>query len=80
MMKSLDESIVIQAIKDLLSKSPAERADALQFFVVNGHEQLCEAAGLDAKVIRLRVIEAVKQSGIRREKLIKDLARDLPRI
>lgn len=79
MTKSLDESIVIQALRDLLSTIPRERVEALEFFLVGGHEGLCSAADLDAKAIKNKVAEAAKHEGIRRKKLVKDLIRELPR-
>jgi len=79
MKRSLDESIIIQAMRDLLNKNSNERADALQFFLAHGHEELCSAAGLDAKTIRAKVVEAAKHDGVRREKLVKDLIRVLPK-
>jgi len=79
MTRSLDESIVIQALRDLVSKSHDERFDALEFFLVDGHSPLCASAGLDAKTLKQRVVEAVKHEGVRREKLVRNLLHDLPR-
>jgi hypothetical protein len=79
MTRSLDESIVMQAIRDLVSKNHNERFDALEFFLVDGHNTLCQSSDLDAKAIKEKVIEAVKHDGVRRQKLVKDLLRDLPR-
>jgi len=79
MTRSLDESIVMQAIRDLTSKNHDERFDALEFFLVDGHAPLCQSSGLDAKTIKQRVVEAVKHVGVRRQKLVKNLLSDLPR-
>jgi len=79
MTRSLDESIVIQALRDLISKDHDERYEALKFFLVNGHQPLCQSSGLDANDLKKRVVEAVEHEGVRREKLLKDLLSDLPR-
>ena len=79
MTKSLEESIVIQAMRDLLDANDNERAGALEFFLADGHDHLCDITGLNAKAIKKRVIEAAQHHGVRREKLVKDLIRELPR-
>ena len=46
MTKSLEESIVIQAMRDLLDANDNERAGALEFFLADGHDHLCDITGL----------------------------------
>ena len=64
MKRSLDESIVIQAINDLLHDKEKERTAALSFFLEDG---------LNAEGIKEKIMEAVQYDGVRREKLIGDL-------
>jgi len=73
MTKSLDASIVMQAIKDLMDDKESERLAALQFFLANAHLDLCKKAGLDEEKITSSVKEISKHSGVRRRKLVRDL-------
>ena len=73
MKRSLDESIVIQAINDLLHEKEKERTAALSFFLQDGHVDLCLHAWLNAEGIKEKIMEAAQYDGVRREKLIGDL-------
>ena len=77
MTKSLDASIVTQAIKDLVHDKKSERLAALQFFLANGHRDLCERAGLNQEEITNSVKEISMHDGVRRDKLVKELLDDI---
>jgi len=79
MIKSLEESIVTQAIKDLGNREEFCRVEALLFFVDGDHLPHCKNAGLDGDAIEQSVIKIAKESGARRAKMIKDLIKDIPR-
>ena len=79
MIKSVEESIVTQAIKDLGDKEEFCRVEALLFFVGGDHLPHCRGAGLDGDAIEQSVIKIAKEFGARREKMIKDLIKDIPR-
>jgi phage-related holin len=79
MIKSLEESIVTQAIKDLSNKKDFERESAILFFVENDHLHYCKQAGIDGVELRKSVFELLSEDGARRSAMIKDLIKDIPR-
>jgi hypothetical protein len=56
MIKSLEESIVTQAIKDLSNKKDFERESAILFFVENDHLHYCKQAGIDGVELRKKCL------------------------
>lgn len=80
MKKSLEESIVIQAIRDLLDENNLISLDATMFFLHTDNKHICPVGRLSGRQIRDRVLDALThRKGVRREKLIKDLLNDISR-
>jgi len=80
MKKSLEESIVIQAIRDLLDDNNLISLDATMFFLHADNTQLCAVGKLSGRQIRDRVLDALThRKGVRREKLVRDLLNEISR-
>lgn len=78
MTKSLEEGIVIQAIRDLLDDSDLVSLDAAMFFLHADNKQLCPVGKLSGRQIRDRVLDALThRKGVRRQKLIKGLLNEI---
>ena len=74
---TLEGRVLRRAIEDLFSGAQSERISALLYFTENNHQGFCETAGFDAEDILDRVLEAVSHTGIRREKLARQIVRYL---
>ena len=80
MKRSLEESIVIQAIRDLLDDNNLISLDATMFFLHEDNNQLCAVGKLSGRQIRDRVLDALThRKGVRREKLVRDLLNEISR-
>ena len=76
-MIDLARRIVYQAVKDLCDDSPLERVTAALYFVEGRHVNNCKDASIDPVKIKESVLEIIKEDGIRRRKLVKDLLKQI---
>lgn len=51
--------------------------DAIEFFASNNHNNLAQNLGVDPIKIKEQVMTAISHEGIRREKLVRNIVRDI---
>ncbi len=70
-------AIIKNAAKDLESLSPRVQVQAVRYFDSPDFEEQCRRYAIDYKNIRDKVGEICKEGGVRRTKLIRDLAKEV---
>jgi len=75
-MTDLETRVLIQAIKDLCDESPLERVTAALYFIERRHAKDCDHAEIDSESLRQRVLEVLKEDGIRRKKMVQDILKE----
>lgn len=73
----IGQRILKRAMLDLFDKEEAVRMDAIEFFASNNHNNLAQNLGVDPIKIKEQVMTAISHEGIRREKLVRNIVRDL---
>mgnify|MGYP003113135643 FL=1 len=75
-MTDLETRVLVQAIKDLGDENPQERVTAALYFIERRHAKDCDHAEIDSESLRKRVLEVLKEEGVRRKKMIQDILKD----
>ena len=75
-MTDLETRVLVQAIKDLDDDNPRERVTAALYFIERRHAKDCDHAEIDSESLRQRVLEVLKEEGVRRKKMIQDILKD----
>ena len=70
-------AIIKNAAKDLESPSTKIQAQAAQYFASPDFEEQCRRYAIDHGRIREKVSEIYKEGGVRKKKLIRDLAKEV---
>lgn len=72
----LAQRLIRQALRDLSDSHPAISFDSAIYFTERHHVPICKAIGVDHEVLRARVLECLKESGVRRKRMVNDLIED----
>ena len=72
-MTSLVKSEFVRMLKDLYGESQDNRVNAIFYFQRGEHRGYCEGAQISPEKLRARVFEALREKGVRREKMIKEI-------
>ena len=63
-------------MKDLANTDDTLRFDAAQFFALDRHVDLCLFINVDNNEVKKRVIECIREEGVRRQRMVNDLVLD----
>ena len=72
-MTDLAKSEFVRMLKDLYGESQDNRVNAIFYFQRGEHRGFCEAAQINPEKLRESVFEALREKGVRREKMIKEI-------
>ena len=72
-MTSLVKSEFVRMLKDLYGESQDNRVNAIFYFQRGEHRGYCEGAQISPEKLRERVFEALREKGVRREQMIKEI-------
>ena len=63
-------------MRDLSDSNPAISFDSATYFAERHHTGLCKMIGVNHEELRNRAIECLKESGVRRKRMVNDLIED----
>ena len=72
-MTDLVKSEFVRMLKDLYGESQDNRVNAIFYFQRGEHRGFCEGAQINPEKLRESVFEALREKGVRREKMIKEI-------
>ena len=72
-MTELVKSEFVRMLKDLYGESQDNRVNAIFYFQRGEHRGYCEDAQINPEKLRERVFESLREKGVRREKMIKEI-------
>lgn len=72
----LCQRLIRQALRDLSDKNPEISFDSATYFIENQHAGFCDDIGINHDELRNRVIECIKETGVRRKRMVNDLIED----
>lgn len=72
----LAQRLIKQALKDLSDSNPTISFESAIYFAERHHAPICDVIDVDSEFLRERVVECLKESGVRRKRLVNDLIED----
>lgn len=72
----LCQRLIRQALRDLSDQSPEISFDSATYFIDNQHLGFCNDIGINHDELRTRVIACLKETGVRRKRMVNDLIED----
>ena len=72
-MTDLAKSEFVRMLKDLYGESQDNRVNAIFYFQRGEHWGYCEDAQINPEKLRERVFESLREKGVSREKMIKEI-------
>ena len=72
-MTDLAKSEFVRMLKDLYGESQDNRVNAIFYFQRGEHRGYCEDAQINPEKLRERVFESLREKGVRRENMIKEI-------